>query len=235
MFSCCPEPRTKRVGVQFMRLGLLLTALLGVSLLLAAKPFSLPRPAEARTYPAHDEHAADHVTVAIDPYDTSERAAIFKVKWQENGYLPVYLVISNGGDQPIALIGMQVEWTTVNGSKLRAATDDDLERRLSHIKRRGDEPPMIQLPVPTTRKPKVGVSKDAREEIDTAQFRAVAVEPHTTRAGFVFFDIGGLADPLAGAVVYVSGITDANGRPLMFFEIPVDKYLSAGGRPPASR
>ncbi len=56
--------------------------------------------------------------------------------------------------------------------------------------------------------------------------RAEAVEPHSTRAGFLFFDIANIQQPfLAGAHLYVTGVRDGNGQELMFFDIPLDKYL----------
>jgi hypothetical protein len=201
----------------------LLFVLAWISLAAASKEFTLPRPAQANTYPAHDDHPAEHVAIAIDPYDSPHKADIFKVNWREHDYLPAYLIVSNNGDEPIALTAMRVQWVTNNRSKLQPAMDEDLTRRLSRIKRRGDERP---LPIPLPRGPDVGVSKDARREIEAAQFRAVAVEPHSTRAGFLFFDVESIREPLAGAHVYISGIKDAKGQELMFFDIPLDSHLN---------
>src|SRR5208282_5195121 len=117
------------------------------------------------------------VAVAVDPYDTSEKAAVFKVNWRQNDFLPFFFVVTNDGNQPVALTDMKVELVTANHSKIQPATDDDLERRLSHIKHRGDETGPIPLPAPIPRrKPKAGPSKEARAEIDEAPFRAMAVE-----------------------------------------------------------
>jgi hypothetical protein len=191
----------------------------------AAREFTLPRAANAKTYPAHDDHPTERVTIAIDPYDSTQKSEIFRVKWREHGYLPVYLIVSNDGDQPLALPAMHIQWVTAKRSKLQPATEDDLARRLSRVKRRGDETPRMPLPLPK-RGPDVGVPKDARQEIDAARFSAAAVEPHTTRAGFLFFDIENIPDPLVGAHVYITGVRDGNGQELMFFDIPLDKYLA---------
>ncbi|MFB3815914.1 MAG: hypothetical protein ACE14L_17560 [Terriglobales bacterium] len=203
-----------------------------VSLALAAREFTVPRAANAKTYPAHDAHANEQVTIAVDPYDMPGKAGIFKTKWREYGILPMHVIVSNDGDGPVALTGIKVELVTRNRSKIMPATDDDLYRRVSKVKRRGDEPSRNPLPVPLPRRgPEVGVSKDTREELEAAQFRAVAVEPHSTRAGFLFFDVQGISTPLAGARLYVSGLRDNNGQELMFFEIPLEKYLSAPAQP----
>jgi hypothetical protein len=53
------------------------------------------------------------------------------------------------------------------------------------------------------------------------------VEPHSTARGFLFFDIADISNPLAGASFYLMGVRDAKGNELMYFEIPMEKYLSA--------
>jgi hypothetical protein len=74
---------------------------------------------------------------------------------------------------------------------------------------------------------KGGVSKDAQEEVENAQFVARAVEPHSTQCGFMFFDVSGISTPLAGAHFYLTGVQDAKGNEFMYFEVPLEKYLSA--------
>jgi hypothetical protein len=43
----------------------------------------------------------------------------------------------------------------------------------------------------------------------------------------MFFDVSGISTPLAGAHFYLTGVRDASGNELMYFEIPLEKYLSA--------
>jgi len=74
---------------------------------------------------------------------------------------------------------------------------------------------------------KGGLKKETLEEIQSSQFGAKAVEPHSSQAGFMFFDVSGISTPLAGANLYVTGIKDAQGNELMYFEVPMEKYLSA--------
>jgi hypothetical protein len=63
------------------------------------------------------------------------------------------------------------------------------------------------------------------DEIESSQFAAKAVEPNTTQSGFLFLDVGGITDPLAGAHIDITGVDDAKGVELMYFEISMDKYL----------
>jgi hypothetical protein len=75
------------------------------------------------------------------------------------------------------------------------------------------------------------VSSEAEAEIESLRFLAKAVEPHNTQAGFLFFDVQDIENPMHGARLYVSGIRTSDGQELMFFEIPLEKYLTY--KPPA--
>jgi len=189
----------------------------------AAKDFVMPKAQPAKSYPAHDSHSTEGVTVALDPYDMADKADIFSVRYNEEGLLPIFLVVSNDGDQPIALSGMKAQLITVHRTKISSATVDDIYRRLSRPTTSTTPSP---LPFPR-KKVKGGVGKQALEEIQRAQFGARAVEPHTTQAGFLFFDVSGISTPLAGAHFYLTGVRDSKGDELMYFEIPLENYLSA--------
>jgi hypothetical protein len=191
-------------------------------LCLAGKDFVMPTPHPAGTYPAHDAHPTEKVAVALDPYDMADKASIFSVHYSELGFLPIFVVVTNDGDQPLQLAGMKTQLVTVDRSKVDPASEDDIDRRISRPSANTKRYP---LPFPT--KVKGGVSKQAREEIQNAQFAAKAVEPHSTQAGFLFFDVSGISTPLAGAHVYLTGVRDAKGNELMYFEIALEKYLSA--------
>ncbi|MGA7292402.1 MAG: hypothetical protein WBW53_04815 [Terriglobales bacterium] len=192
---------------------------------LASKEFVMPAAQPARTYPAHDAHPMEKVTVAVDPYDLEDKASIFTVNYRNHGYMPVFFVISNDGDQPISLVGMKAELNTKDGSKLYPASMDDLLRRLSHPSSVEHTNP---LPIPLPKKQeKGGVSRKTWNEIEQSQFAAEAVEPHSTVRGFLFFDVQDIPHPLAGAYFYLTEVHDARGNDLMYFEIPMEKYLSA--------
>jgi len=199
--------------------------LLSCLVAIAAKEFVMPVARPARTYPAHDDHPMEKVVVAVDPYDLEDKASIFTVNYRNYGYMPVFFVITNDGDQPVSLVAMKAQLNTKDRSKLLPATMDDLLRRLSHPSRNDGQ---VTLPIPLPRKEvKGGVNKKTWNEIEQAQFGAKAVEPHSTVRGFLFFDIAGISNPLAGANFYLTGVQDAKGTELMYFEIAMEKYLSA--------
>jgi hypothetical protein len=205
------------------------TATLALCLLaFAAKEFVKPQAKSAKAYPAHDEHTNERVTIAIDPYDMADKAQIFSVNYRQEGIIPIFLIITNDSDQPIALNDMKTELVTVGRTKIAPDSADDLYRRLSHPSR-SDTPSPIPFP---RKKVKGAVSKQAQDEINAAQFSAKAVEPHATQSGFLFFDVSGISTPLAGANFYLTGVHDSSGGELMYFEIPLEKYLSApAGKP----
>ncbi len=195
-----------------------------VSLPAKAKDFVKPVAHPAKTYPAHDDHTDVKVAMAVDPYDKPDKAKIFSVNFGEHGLLPVFFIITNDGDQPVSIANMQVTLTTGNNSRLTPVTTDDIYRRLSNPQTRD-----TQLPYPLPRsKVKGTISRKEIDEISSSEFAAKAVEPHATQSGFLFFDIEDINEPLRGSSVYVTGVNDAKGAELMYFEIPMEKYLNSG-------
>jgi hypothetical protein len=192
-----------------------------------AKEFVMPEAQPARTYPAHDEHPMEKVTIAVDPYDVEYKASVFTVNYRNYGLLPVFFVVSNDSNQPVALTDMKAELVTVNHSKLSPESVDDIVRRLSHPSRSATGAKPIPLPLPGSKKVKGAVSQKTMDEIDRSQFEARAVEPHSTARGFFFFDVSDISNPLAGANLYLTEVRDAKGNELMYFEIALEKYLSA--------
>lgn len=201
--------------------------LLPVAGLPASKNFVKPVARAAFNYPAHDLHRDEKVAIAADPYDTAEKAKIFSIDFAGYGFLPVFFVVTNDGDQPISLAKMEIEVTTGDHSKLTPTSPDDIYRRLSNP-RANTRPNPFPLPRNSV---KGTITQKQRDEIESAQFAARAVEPHTTQSGFLFFDVGGISSPLAGALMDITGVADARGRELLFFEIAMDKYLSAPKTP----
>lgn len=195
--------------------------------LLAGKGFIKPVAKTAFNYPAHDLHRDEKVSIAADPYDNPEKAKIFTTNFAEHGFMPIFFIVTNDGDQPISIVNMQIKLITGNHSKLTPIDTDDLYRRLSNPQAKTG----TTNPLPFPRKVKGAVPKQQLDEIESSQFAARAVEPHTTQSGFFYFDVAGLNSPLRGATIDIAGVADARGNELLFFEIPMEKYLDAAKNP----
>jgi len=230
IFSNCEHPHFPRKDAENGIPFILITVLLGLILpssLLAGKSFVKPVAKTAINYPAHDFHRDEQVAVAVDPYDTEGKAKIFTINFAQHGFLPIFFIVTNDGDQPVSISRMQVKLITENRSKLTPIDTDGLYRRLSNPQAKTS----TNNPLPFPKKVKGGVSKQQMDEIESSQFAARAVEPHTTQSGFLFFDVGDIQSPLRGATIDVDGLADSKGSELLFFEILMDKYLDASKNP----
>jgi hypothetical protein len=214
----CASPACRRF------LSIVLFAVLAWVVAFAAKEFVKPVARPAANYPAHETHTDEMVSAAVDPYDMPDKAQIFSVNYREEGLLPIFVILTNDGDHPISLTGMKAQLITANRTKIPSSDTDDVYRRLAHPS--SSAGPTIPLPIPR-KKVKGAVPKKVMDEIQAAQFNAKAVEPHGTQSGFMFFDVSGISTPLAGARFYLTGLQDAKSNDLMYFEIPLEKYLSA--------
>jgi hypothetical protein len=205
---------------------LTLVFILAGTSLWAFKEFVAPHTENADTYPSKDAHPAEKVTAAVDVYNTSPKDDIFGTKYVQEGVLPVLLIITNSGDKPILVTKMHAEMVTASRSKLESLGVDDVFRRVAHIKASSTTPPRVgPIPLPTGAKNKK--AQEQYQELTKAVFIAEAVEPHTTKSGFLFFDIEGIKEPVAGAHIYLTGMRDSTGNELMYFEIPLIPSNSA--------
>jgi hypothetical protein len=189
-----------------------------------AADHAAPPAGVATSYPAFDLHPAEQVAIAAEPYDTQEKASIFRIKYLQYGFMPIRIIVTNNGDKPISLIDARINFITAFGDKIPAAEPADVERRLGGIKR-PDGGYKLPGPLPRIGNKSSTKNKDVDEDFKSFEYDAIAVEPHTTRAGFLFYDVDGLANPLVGAKLNLRMLRNADGKELFYFEIPFDKYL----------
>ncbi len=180
----------------------------------------------ATTFADVEAHDGEKVAIAAEPYDTREKAAIFRVDYLSHGVMPVRLIVTNNGDRPISLRDARILFYTADGDKIQAAEPEDVERLMTGKERQGRSIP-LPAPLPSIkRKPKAS-NKEIEQDFDTFEYQALVVEPHSTRAGFLFYDVSGLDHPLEGASLHLRELRDADGKELFYFEIPFDKYLKS--------
>jgi hypothetical protein len=121
------------------------------------------------------------------------------------------------------MANIEITFITANHSKLTPTSTADIVRRMSNPQAQTRPSP---IPIPR-KKVKGTLGTKELEEIESSQFAARAVEPHGSQSGFLFFDVRGISSPLSQANIDVTGIHDAKGNELLFFEIPMEKYLEA--------
>jgi hypothetical protein len=186
-----------------------------------------PPPVQPATaFAAVEVHDDEKVAIAAEPYDTRERASIFRVDYLGHGIMPVRLIVTNNSNRPISLRDARILFMTAAGDKIQAAEPEDVERLMTRKEREGSKIPMPG-PIPNIKlKPKAS-NKEIEEDFNTFEYQALVVEPHTTRAGFLFYDVSDLDNPLRGAKLHLHKLRDADGDELFYFEIPFDKYLKS--------
>lgn len=197
-----------------------------LSLPATATDHTPPAVQPATSFPAVEVHADEHVAIAIEPYDTRERDSLFRVDYIDHGVMPVRLIVTNLGDRPISLRDARILFETADGDRLQAAEPEDVERLMTRKERQGTKIPMPGPLPPIHTKPK-GSNSEIEKDFNTFEYSALAVEPHTTRAGFLFYIVEGLSHPLIGAKLYLRAIRDADGNELFYFEIPFSKYIQS--------
>ena len=168
--------------------------------------------------------AEDKLSIAVDPFDTPSKMQVFRVDYQKYGIVPLRIIVTNSGDRPISLNDVRIHLITAANDKIPAAEPGDVERKVATRDRVGSTVPIGPLKIH-----RGGKDADSKVEQDFSEFEysALAVEPHTTRSGFLFYDVEELGkNPLKGGRLVFRNIRDADGKELFSFEVPLDKYLS---------
>ena len=207
-------------------LRLLPFLLLGLTLPALGAEHSAPPVTPATSFPAVEVHQKEQVAIAVEPYDTKEKQQLFNFHdYYKYGVMPVRLIITNNGDKPINLRDARILFETASGQRVQAAEPQDVERLMGNY----DPRPMMGVPTPIP-----GIhfhhknhNKQIEQDFDTFEYQALAVEPHTTRAGFLFYVLPGTSDPLKGADLYLYELRNADGQQLFPFQVPFNKYLKA--------
>lgn len=200
--------------------------LLGLALPAPASDHTPPPVQPATSFAAVEVHSDEKVAVAAEPFDTREKESIFRVDYLSHGVMPVRLIVTNMGDKPISLRDARILFQTAAGDRIQAAEPEDVERLMTRKEREGEKIPMPG-PLPKIKlKPKAS-NKDIEQDFNSFEYEALVVEAHTTRAGFLFYDVSQLSHPLRGAKLHLHALRDADGKELFYFEIPFDKYLQS--------
>ena len=193
---------------------------------------SVPPAKSAAGYPANDSHPNERVTIAADPCDDPHQCSFFRLPYIEHGLLPIRVIITNDGDSALQLDDARIQFISAANQTLPAATEDEINRRLFTL--HSTQPIRIPLdPFPVKRTP---IDKKITQDDNDFGFQTTVVKPHSTLAGYLFYDVKGLDDPaLKGAQLYVKMIHSLDGKQELFaFTIPFDKWLAANPSAPSN-
>ena len=186
-----------------------------------------PPSKDAASYPAVDIHKTEQVAIAAVPFNGKDKPDFFRVDYLKYGFMPIRVIVTNDSDRPISLNNARIDFISAAGDKIPAAEPEDIDRRTTST---GNPNERIPLPGPLPSlhgKPK-SADKKIQQDFSEFEYNAITVEPHTTQAGFLFYDVQGLGNaPLRGAKLELREMQDADGKQLFSFEIPFDKFLEA--------
>jgi hypothetical protein len=226
-----PHP-PRRISLAFPASRLVLAVLVCLPLASRSQAQKSPPPATpAAQYAAFDAHPDEHVTIAAEPCEEPKLCPFFRLPYIEHGLLPVRVIVTNDSDRPISLADARMQFISANNDKIPAATEEDIDRRLSTLHNdQGTKIPIIPI---TVHHP---VDKKISQDDTDFGFKSTTVSPHSTLAGYLFYDIKDLDDPaLKGAELYVKVVRTLDGAHELFaFSIPFDKWLAANPAAPSN-
>jgi len=191
-----------------------------------------PAARPATQYVAFDTHPNEHVTVAADPCTDPKACDFFRLPYIQHGFVPVRVIITNDSDHALTLDDVRIQFISANHDTLPAATLEDINRRLFTARSAlGTKIPLT--PITIHHAP---IDKKVTQDDTDFGFASTTVNPHSTVAGYLFYDIRELDDPaLRHAELYVKMIHPLDTKQQLFaFNIPFDKWLENQPKPTPS-
>lgn len=190
---------------------------------LAEKARKPPPPLPAQQYAMHDTHAREHVTIAAEPGDTKETRPDTRLDYYGHDMMPIRVIVTNDSDFALTLDDARIHVIAGDESVIPAATDDDLERRMFTIKSATGTKIPLPMPLPPLTVHHGSVDKKILADDHDFGFQTTTVLPHTTVAGYLYYDMQGIDPPfLSKATLELRKVRFANtNQALDSFEIPL--------------
>jgi hypothetical protein len=230
---CMTPPRTLPSALLLLALAAL--SLPGLSLPALAADRKAPPINPAPQYPLFETHEKEHVSVAADPCAKVDDCKFFRNPYLSHGFLPIRVIITNDGDQPLDLNDVRIQFISADKDIIPAALPEDLNRRL--YSKKAAQGRSMPLPFPGAHIPiSAGEQVDKKITDDDRDFGfpSTTVAPHTTQAGYLFYDVKDLDDPvLKHATLFLKEMKIQGTKSYLFdFNLPFDKWLAAQPAPP---
>lgn len=161
------------------------------------------------------------VTMGVKAFHTEalEEQVFDKSNPSEYGILAVLVVITNDGPGPLKIENMHARYVPQRSGE---GVDSMSAEDLFFYNPKGHAPKRKKLPSVRGITKKVKKGPLSHPELAEREFSVPLVLPGQTASGFFYFNVGVGGDPLAGASIYVDGLTDmSTGNPLFYFEVPL--------------
>jgi len=222
--NCAPQTRSLLRSKTTISAIRLISSLLALFICSSAEVIagykSLKVKAEpAKTYEFHQQQGP--ITIAADPYETKEKIkTAFDLKELEQmGIVPVHIIISNDGEDPIAISGQDINLLNSNNRSLAALPVDEVVRAI--VYKEGPRTSRSPSPLPFPRgSGRRGDAFEIETDLTNKSLRELRVSPKTTSGGFVFFKLPNNRMKLGGYKVYIPELHNMRTRQsLLFFEI----------------
>jgi hypothetical protein len=173
----------------------------------------------AKSYAFHQQQGS--ITIAADPYETKEKIkTAFDLKeLEQTGIVPVHIIISNDGEDPIVISGQDINLLDSNNRSFEPLPVDEVVRAVVYKEgpRTSRSPPPIPFPRGSGRR---GDAFEIETDLTNKSLRDLRVAPKTNAAGFVFFRLPNNRMRLGGYKVYIPEIRNLKTQQsLLFFEI----------------
>jgi len=204
---------------------------LTLALLLLIAPFAhaerKPKPPMAAgQYTMHVEH--ESVIIAAEPGDTKDARPDTRLDYFGHGLLPIRVIVTNNSTEPVNLDDARIHFIASDDTIVPAATADDIERRFFTEKSATGTKIPLGLPIPIT-VGKKDFQKKIKEDDDDFGFKTTTIAPHTTAAGYLYYDTTDLPSPLLSkAYLQLRQVRFAtSNRVIENFEIPLQPDTKA--------
>jgi hypothetical protein len=174
----------------------------------------------AQTYPFHQQQGT--VTIAADPYETREKIkTAFDLKELDQvGIVPVHVIITNDGEDTIAVSGKDINLLDSNNRSFEAIPVDEIIRAVVYKGTpRVNRPPSSPIPLPRGGGRR-GDAFEIETDLTNKALKELRISPNATAGGFVFFRLPDNRMRLGGYKVYIPEIRNLKTQQnLLFYEI----------------
>lgn len=174
----------------------------------------------AKSYAFHQQQGS--ITIAADPYETKEKIkTAFDLKELEQmGIVPVHIIISNEGEDPIVISGQSIILLDSNNRSFEPLPVDEVVRTIVYKEgppRTSPSPSRLPFPRGDGRR---GDAFEIETDLTNKSIRDLRTGPKANAGGFVFFRLPNNRMRLGGYKVYIPEIRNLKTQQnLLFFEI----------------